>query len=98
MMPIVLYSSKGCKHCDDARWALEKAQKELGFELIEEDVDNPKLKIKDGPNPLTDMDFTPVVCNAEKEGDELIIKSCMPGVPTFNELRGLVSRDKKERV
>lgn len=101
-MPIVLFTSKNCEpHCTDAKWVCERAARELGEELIVEDVDNPKFKGKcttEFKGEANFLEVVPVVCSAEREGDELKIRGCLSGVPTLSELRELMGRGEEKKT
>lgn len=102
-MPIVLYISKDCEpHCTDAKWVCERAARELGEELIVEDVDNPKFKGKCTTEfkeeEASFLKVIPVVCSAEREGDELLIRGCLSGVPALSELKELMNRGKEKET
>lgn len=101
-MAILLYISKDCEpHCTDAKWVCEQAARELGEELVVEDVDNPKLKGKctmEFKEKNNFLEVIPVVCSAEREGDELLIRGCLSGVPTMSELKELMDRGKEKET
>jgi len=88
-MPIVLYTSKRCLHCEEAKTYTKRVADELGEEFIHIDMEE-----EPGGVPVT---VVPVVCYATKSGEELKIKSCtQPGLFSIEEVRKFIQSQKEK--